>query len=153
MEPTLLPQRRPGFLASRVQGHTRLRLRPWLDTPAFAGAAAGFKSLGAAAFTRHVKKRKDDPWWPTAEPIALDGLPLSDRDRIIDGALVARGRNLAQEMIDEAHAEGMKIAAYYWHMSEESLVESPELDVDLYKDWICKDHDGTPIVGPRRARH
>jgi hypothetical protein len=121
----------------------------WLDTREFAGAAAGFRSLGAAAFTRHVKTRKDDPWWPTAEPIALDGLPLSDRDRIIDGALVVRGRNLAQEMIEDAHAEGMNMAAYYWHMSEESLVDSPELDLNLYKDWICKHYDRTPIVGPR----
>jgi hypothetical protein len=149
MKSPVFPQR-PGFLASRVQGHTRLSVGSWLDTRAFAGGAAGFKSLGAAAFARHVKTRKDDPWWPTAEPIALDGLPLSDRDRIIDGALVARGRNLAQDMIDEAHAQGMKMAAYYWHMSEESLVESPELDLNLYKDWICRHYDGTPIVGPQK---
>jgi hypothetical protein len=148
MAAPVFPQR-PGFLASRVQGHTRLRLGGWLDKRPFAKAALGFKSLGAEAFARHVKTRKDDPWWPTAEPIALDGLPLSDRDRTIDGALVARGRNLAKEMIDEAHAEGMKMAAYFWHMSEESLLESPELDLDPYKDWICRRYNGKPIVGPR----
>jgi len=35
--------------------------------------------LGAAAFARHVKTRKDDPWWPTAEPIASASGPETIR--------------------------------------------------------------------------
>jgi hypothetical protein len=98
--------------------------------------------LGARAFGRHVKSGDEDPWWPTALPIALDGRPLPDRDRTIDGEFVARGRNVAQEVIDEAHAEALKIVTYYWHMAEETFE-------DLNPDWVCKNGKGEPIVGPR----
>jgi hypothetical protein len=53
------------FDSNRVQGHTRLALglhkppppppRYWYDTNEFNQAAAGFKELGAGAFTRHLK--------------------------------------------------------------------------------------------------
>jgi hypothetical protein len=130
------------FEANRVQGQTRLHIRPWLTRGEFAEAAAGFKALGAGAFGRHVKSGHEDPWWPTAAPLAPDGRPLSDRDRTIDGEFVARGRNIAQEVIDEAHAEGLRIVTYYWHMTEKTF-EDPE------PEWVCKDEKGDPIVGPR----
>lgn len=136
----------PWFDAARVQGHTRLRLGRWLGEPEFSQAAAGFHALGATAFTRHVKTADEDPWWPTALPLGPDGRPLSDRDRIIDGAFIERGRNVAREIIDEAHREGLKIVAYYWHMSEATLA-------GLYSDWICRDPDGSPIEHATRGTH
>jgi len=130
------------FEASRVQGHTQLGIRLWLDKPEFARAAAGFKALGAGAFARHVKSRDEDPWWPTAVPLASDGRPLSDRDRTIEGQFIPRGRDVVQEMIDEARAEGLKIVTYHWHMTEKTFE-------DLKPDWVCKDKRGDPIEGPR----
>jgi hypothetical protein len=116
------------FDANRVQGHTRLGLSRYGDTPQFANAGAAFAALGAGAFTRHVKSRDDDPWWPSEEPVG----PF-DSD------------NLVKDFIDEAHAAGLKIVAYYWHMSEATFA-------NLRPEWVCKKRDGvTPISGPRRS--
>jgi hypothetical protein len=108
MTPRSLPA---WFLANRVKGHTRLGFNAWHDKPEFAQAAAGFKALGAGAFTRHVKTRDEGPWpgdsW--------------------------------QDIIDEAHTEGLKMVGYYWH---QTLV--PHED-----DWVCKTHEGAEIVGER----
>jgi hypothetical protein len=115
------------FEDNRVQGHTRLRLT-LLDTREFKDAAVGFKALGAGAFTRHVKSGKEGPWWPSAAPV---------------GAV--QDRNVAKEIIDEAHAEGLKIITYYWHMGEQTYV-------DLHPEWVCKDTDrATPITDRRGA--
>jgi len=115
------------FEENRVQGHTRLRLTK-LKTQEFRDAAAGFKALGAGAFTRHVKSGKEGPWWPSAAPV---------------GAV--QGRNVAKEIIDEAHAEGLKIITYYWHMGEQTYV-------DLHPEWVCKKKDrATPITDRRGA--
>jgi hypothetical protein len=115
------------FAENRVQGHTRLGIR-LLDTPEFEDAAAGFKALGAGAFTRHVKSGKEGPWWPSAAPV---------------GAV--QDRNVAKEMIDQAHAEGLEIITYYWHMGEKTYV-------DLRPEWVCKDTDRvTPITDRRGA--
>jgi hypothetical protein len=114
------------FLANRVKGNTRLGFRRWHDEREFAEAAKGFKALGAGAFTRHVKSRDEDPW-PSA---------------------------VWQQIIDEAHGEGLRIVTYYWHMSEATLAAEHE-------EWICKepecatpspDDRGTPldITGPYR---
>lgn len=114
------------FDANRVQGHTRLRLSLYGDTPQFANAGAAFAALGAGVFARHVKSRDDDPWWPSEEPVG----PF-DSD------------NLVKDFIDEAHAAGLKIIAYYWHMSEQTFA-------DLHPEWVCKKRDGvTPISGPK----
>ena len=51
-----------------------------------------------------------------------------------------------QEFIDRAHTEGLKIFAYYWHMSQKSLE-------DAHPDWICKGFDGTPITASGRGLH
>jgi hypothetical protein len=114
------------FLANRVKGNTRLGFRRWHDDREFAEAAKGFRALGAGAFTRHVKSRDEDPW-PSA---------------------------VWQQIIDEAHGEGLRIVTYYWHMSEATLAAEHE-------EWICKepecttpspDDRGTPldITGPYR---
>jgi hypothetical protein len=131
------------FDVNRVQGHTRLRLRDSYDKPEFTHAAAGFKAVGAGAFTRHVKSADEDPPWPTALPLWDDGLPYSDRERFIDGVRIVRARNVAQEIIDEAHSEGLKIVVYYWHMAEARLAT-------LHPDWVCMTPDGDAIEGPRR---
>jgi hypothetical protein len=147
------PVRPPGsrslpdwFVANRVQGHTRLPLGPWHATPEFEQAAFGFKALGARAFARHVKSGDEDPWWPTAEPLGPDGRPLSDRDREINGVFIARGRSVAQEIIDEAHAEGQRIVTYYWHITEDSVA-------NLHPEWVCRHPDGTPIRHDPRGIH
>ena len=113
------------FTKNRVHGHTRLILRLWHDTDEFTLAAAGFKALGAHVFTRHVKTGAEDPWWPTGQP---------------------PGRNVVQQFIKNAHAEGLKIFTYYWHMSETSL-QKP------HPDWVCKKLNGNPISGRTKGAY
>jgi hypothetical protein len=113
------------FTANRVHGHTRLTLSRWHDTPEFNRAAAGFEALGARCFTRHVKTGDDDPWWPAGEPPPP---------------------NVVQQFIDSAHREGLRIFAYYWHMSEKSVADS-------HPEWVCKKLNGTPISAARRCLH
>jgi hypothetical protein len=96
-----------------VKGHTRLSYRAWYGTNEFAHAAAGFKDLGAGAFTRHVKTGDEDPWPET----------------------------VWREMIDEAHAEGLRVVGYYWHQTEQSQTQTEAL--------VCKRPNGTWIEGDR----
>jgi hypothetical protein len=122
-----LPQ---WFEANRVQGHTRLRF----GKPLFCEASTGFKRLGAVVFTRHVKTGDEDPWWPTLKPLDDDGQPHSSRPRVINGKTVQPGDDIAQRIIDKAHAEGLMVMAYYWDASEATLEATrPE--------WICRDDD------------
>jgi hypothetical protein len=144
------------FDANRVQGHTRLGLgkyeppppppRYWYGTDEFNQAAAGFKELGAGAFTRHVKSGSEDPWWPTALPIDPDGVVHSDRPRDINGIILEPGQNVAKTIIDEAHEQGLRIIAYYWDASEATVAA-------LRDDWVCRrPHHGKELKSPRRVQ-
>lgn len=59
-----------------------------------------------------MKRGSEDPWWPTALPIDPDGVIHSDRPRDINGITLQFGENVAKTIIDEAHAQGLKIIAY-----------------------------------------
>jgi hypothetical protein len=141
------------FDANRVQGHTRLGLgkyeppppppRYWYGTDEFNHAAVGFKELGAGVFTRHVKSGSEDPWWPTALPVDPDGVVHSQRPRDINGIVLQPGENVAKTIIDEAHAQGLKIIAYYWDASETTVA-------GLQHDWVCRrPHHGKELKSPR----
>jgi hypothetical protein len=117
--------------------------RFWYGTDEFNQAAAGFRELGAGAFTRHLKSGDEDPGWPTAKPIDPDGVVHSDRPRDINGIILEPGENVAKAIIDEAHAQGLKIIAYYWDASEETVVR-------LQDDWVCRrPHHGKELKSPR----
>jgi hypothetical protein len=91
--------------------------------------------LGAGAFTRHVKRADEDPWWPTALPLDDDQRPHSDRPRDVNGVILEPGKNIAQTIIDEAHTRGLRIIAYYWDASEATLAQQ-------HHDWICLNPHG-----------
>ena len=131
---------------NRVQGHTRLGIKQRLDEPEWTRAAGGFKDLGVGAFSRHFKTGKEDPWWPSAVPTGPDGERLFDEDRYNRGTFVPAGRNIAQEMIDEAHSQGLRIIAYHWHMTDETTAE-------LHPEWVCRNPDGIPISHKVRGAH
>jgi hypothetical protein len=140
------------FDGNRVQGHTRLALgkyeppRPrfWYGTEQFKHAGAGFKALGARAFTRHVKSRDEDPWWPTAVPISDDGRANSVWPRDINGVLLGPEENAAQAIIEEAHAAGLKIIAYYFDAVEATLAA-------CHPDWVCRTAKSKIPIPERRG--
>ncbi len=118
--------RLPGWYDSiRVCAHTRLSwpMRPRLpETFAHAGqmlAAIGFKEIA-----RHIRGGGEPAWWPSAV-----------------GAVEpeAQGVNLAQQLIDEAHASGCRIMVYSRHMEDEFMARQ-------HPDWAALDARGKPIV-------
>lgn len=136
--------------AERVHAHTRLQpVRwaahecvpgpQWLDTTEFEDGGALIAALGAKVLTRQIKQG-EDPWWPASLPLGND---YGD-ERLNCGVTVAEGRNIAQEIIDEAHLAGLKSIMYYWHMTEEALA-------DANPDWICKDPAGGTLFHARGA--
>lgn len=125
--------------ANRVHAHTRLSaVAPtsqldaptttlageWLGTPVFNDAPKHFKAMGFDVFTRHIVSGDEPAWWPSA---VGDVLPQ------------AKDRNIAREIIEQAHANGMRIIVYYRHMEDRGMArEHPE--------WVCRDSSGKPYV-------
>lgn len=111
---------------ARVQLHTRLSLR-WLDRPEFSNAAEAFARMGAPVFVRHIKSGAEGAWWASAV-----------------GAVApeAAERNIAQEIIDRAHAAGRKIIVYHRHMEDDWVAEA-------HPDWAARDDQGMIRLGRR----
>lgn len=114
------------FYDTRAHGHTRLSLK-YYDKPEFREAASRFKRQNASVITRHIKSGGEGAWWPSS----VGGIEE-----------IALGKDLAREIIEEAHKEGMFIILYYRHMEDEWVLK--------YKpEWICVDYTGQPIESPR----
>lgn len=110
----------------RVQLHTRLSLR-WLERPIFFNAAEAFRAMGATVYTRHIKSGAEGAWWASAvgavHPAAVE-------------------RNIAQEIIDDAHAHGCRIIVYHRHMEDDWAAEQ-------HPDWVARDSRGAIMLGRR----
>lgn len=115
------------FDGQRVQLHTRLNTNMFRRNPAlFDNAGAKFKAMGAQVVTRHIKSGQEGAWWPSAV-----------------GAVENLGRpNLAQEIIDDAHQQGLRIIVYYRHIEDAWAAQH-------HPDWQCLDTTGAPIVAKR----
>ncbi len=107
------------YESARVQLHTRLSLR-WLDRPEFTGAAEAFARMGTPAFVRHIKSGSEGAWWASAV-----------------GAVApeAEDHNIAQEIIDRAHAAGRRVIVYHRHMEDAQIAET-------HPDWATRDDRG-----------
>jgi hypothetical protein len=140
------------FVGHRVHGQSRLSFG---KTPEweFTHAAACFKELGARVITRHVKSAAEDPPWPTARPVLDDGRPYSDEPRVIHGVTVEPGRDVAKEIITEAHNQGLRIVLYYWHMTEASLSDPPRPDLEQHPDWVCREPSREPGTPGKPIEH
>ena len=116
------------FDGHRVHLHTRLSIRYANKQPdLFFQAASQFKKMGVTVFSRHIVTGDEGAWWPT-ETGAVHEL--------------ARERNIAKELIDDAHQQGLKIIAYYRHIEDEWAATT-------HPDWCCLDPDGKPAEAPR----
>jgi len=113
----------PWYEEHRVHMHTRLGL-PWLrkKPELFFGAGHLFREMGAWVFARHIKSGGEGAWWPTA---------------IGAVAPEAKERNLAKEVIDDAHRAGCRILVYHRHMEDEALAQE-------HPDWVSLDSRGRP---------
>ena len=121
------------FRGNRVQAHTRLSVRG-ADQPAFNDAAAQLKALGISVMTRHVKSGDESPWWRDR---ALQGAPEAGAARADVAALVGRARanNSLANAFAASDRAGMKVLAYYWHMSDAAVARR-------HPEWVCRDAAG-----------
>ena len=122
----------------RVHLHTRLS-PPWMDKPIFLTAAEAFRSVGVHTFVRHIKSGGEGAWWPSAVGAIYPG---------------CEERNLAQEIIDDAHANGCRIIAYSRHMEDHQLfLDHPEwgmVEIEGHCDERGSDAHNLAL-GKRRA--
>ena len=112
----------------RVQAHTRFGASH-MSLDVFFQAAAGFRQMGVQTFVRHIQSHTQGAWWPssvgTIHPLVQD-------------------RNLAREIIDNAHRAGCRIIVYHAHMYNQDLAEE-------HPDWVCRDWRGKPLAHKRLA--
>ena len=108
------------FVEHRVQLHTRLSLRKWSSEPLFKQAEGHFAEMGAKVYTRHCKTGREGAWWPSSVG-AID--PKTN------------GEDLAKQMIDRAHAKGLRIIQYHRHMEDEYMASQ-------HPDWLCVNEKG-----------
>ncbi|MCF7849012.1 MAG: hypothetical protein K9M45_09195 [Kiritimatiellales bacterium] len=112
------------FDGHRVHLHTRLSLNMHRRQPElFFSPAKHFKEMGVKVYTRHIKTAGEGAWWPSKTGAVHE---------------LAKNRNIAKEIIDDAHKHGLKIIAYNRHMEDDYMAE-------LHPDWRCVDSEGEPL--------
>jgi len=117
------PRSAPAWFEKyRVHAHTRLTLR-MLGEDVFSRAAQHFRAMGVHVVVRHIKSGSEGAWWPSAVGAT---------------APEAKNRNIAREIIESAHREGLNIIVYHRHMEDDHMAES-------HPDWVCKDWLGRPM--------
>jgi hypothetical protein len=112
----------------RVCAHTRLS-PPMRDKPCFTNAAQAIASLGFKEFARHIKSGGEGAWWPSKVGTVEDW---------------AQDRNVAKEIIDDAHKQGLRLMAYNRHMEDTYMAGQ-------HPDWVCVGPDGQPRSTHRGA--
>ncbi|MHC4469782.1 MAG: alkaline phosphatase family protein [Planctomycetota bacterium] len=111
------------FEGSRVCAHTRLSSR-WREDPVFTTAGEKLASLGFKTFSRHIKSGSEGAWWPSRVGAVEEW---------------ARERNVAKQIIDEAHRAGTRILVYHRHTEDRGAAEA-------HPDWVCR---GDPLSGSK----
>ena len=107
----------------RVQAHTRFG-QTYLGREVFFRVAEHFRAMGAPVFVRQIQAHIQGAWWPSCiEPVH----PL------------ASVRDIAREIIDNAHYHDCRLIAYHAHMYDLPLSEQ-------HPDWMCLDDTGQPII-------
>jgi len=114
------------FDSVRVQAHTRLSPKFFKKT-IFFEAAKGFKEMGVKVFIRHIKTADEGAWWPSKIGAVLPEV---------------KKRNIAKEIIDNAHALNLRIIVYHRHMEDKFIAEK-------HPDWVCVNWNGDRLRGPR----
>lgn len=105
----------------RVCAHTRFS-PPMRTKPGFYDAGQRIAGLGYKEFARHLKSGGEGAWWPSAVGAVEDW---------------AKDRNVAQEIIDDAHQHGLRFLAYNRHMEDTFMAQQ-------HPEWICVGPDGKP---------
>jgi hypothetical protein len=133
--PSLLPATEPEralpiwFEQNRVQAHFENGIEDDLSG-LYKDLHPAVRAMGAEVLTRIFKTTAEGAWWPTNAGYAYDGLG---------------GRDLGLEIARDAHANGLKVFAYYRIMCDDYVErEHPE--------WLCRDAAGELVLEPRTRK-
>ncbi len=119
----------PWFEQNRVQAHFENGIQDDLDG-LYQQLHPVIRSMGAEVLTRIFKTVGEGAWWPTA---------------VGETHAALRGRDLGAEIARDAHANGLKVMAYYRIMCDDFIErEHPE--------WLCRDMAGNLVLEPRTRR-
>ncbi len=116
------------FEANRVQAHCEMfRMQ---DESGGLHLHKPIADLGAKAVTLIVDNREEGAWWPSA---VGETHPL------------AANRDVAREIVESVHRNGMKCIGYYRYMSDAWAERE-------HPGWLCRDAAGQPVGEPRARK-
>lgn len=116
------------FEANRVQAHCEMfRMQ---DESGGLQLHKPIADLGAKAVTLIVDNREEGAWWPSA---VGETHPL------------AANRDVAREIVESVHRNGMKCIGYYRYMSDAWAERE-------HPGWLCRDAAGQPVGEPRARK-
>lgn len=136
------------FEENRVQAQTRLPPQGMVQPP----AASNYRGLprhiandlGAEVYTRHVKSRDEDPWWPThvaATRAIRAGAARTNHwtghDRRTHTTQVPEGTNVLEDINEQSSSLGLTWIAYYTTEFDDRIAHA-------HPDWVCRQPGGAP---------
>lgn len=119
----------PWLEDSRAHAHTRLgqAYKKSLTRKDYENAARAVRDLGATVWIAHAKSADETPGWELGPKAGAAGSAVGN-------------------MVEAAHANGLRFVAYYWIASDaEAGRRHPE--------WICRDPHGAPQSHSRRGQN
>ncbi|NLY02526.1 MAG: hypothetical protein GXY83_41130 [Rhodopirellula sp.] len=125
-EPAALPA---WFEENRVQAHFENSIQDDIGG-LYRQLHPAVRSMGAEALTRIFKTVGEGAWWPTAAGETHEA--IGDQD-------------LALKIARDAHANGLKVIAYYRIMCDDFIERE-------HPDWLCRDAAGDLVLEPRTRR-
>jgi hypothetical protein len=118
------PQLPSWYDGSRVTMHAEFASSS--KHPVFVGWSELARDMGLSHVVQAIKREGEGAWWPTAVGQSLPS--------------VSKGGNLAKDLIDGAHRNGVRLIAYHRHMEDAwAAAEHP--------DWRAVDHKGGSYLG------
>ncbi len=94
--------------------------------PVFMGWSELARDIGLSHVVQAIKREGEGAWWPTAVGQSIE--------------MVSKGRNLAKELIEGAHKNGVRLIAYHRHMEDAWAAEA-------HPDWRAVDQKGGSYLG------
>ena len=118
----------PWFEENRVQAHNEHGIQVAVAKAPHIHDV--INRAGARVLTRIVLNCDEGAWWPSAVGEVHE---------------LAKGRDVAADLIDDLHGRRMRMIGYFRYMSD-AFIEK------IHPDWVCRNWDGTLTVEPRTRR-
>ena len=122
----VLPQ---WFEENRVQAHFENAIQHDLSG-LYRDLHPAIRAMGSEVLTRIFKTTAEGAWWETKAGYTHESL---------------NGRDLGAELARDAHANGLKVFAYYRIMCDDYVEKE-------HPEWLCRDATGNLVLEPRTRK-